>query len=611
MKRFRHSIVFQMMFFTLVTSALVLSSCALGSEPAWKASGSDAVVSLTINAPAVAQNDSDGRAVFLSPGYLYIRTVGGPAGEKGPFYGPYAVTPGKPFSTTDIPAGNYEGIGVLYADEKLDEKTSPDVLPEFLGKTFAELMRLPDDQFMIFTDKENETNGGFSSMDALIDGQATGQLIKKQTIVSGMWNTLKVTLTPICGISTTVQMTNTTATEMTGEKPIPSGGANATKRLFLALDLEDIPAGKKISSISCRYEPSSSATVDKSAFYNQDGKLIGSVFSLGQVQNYAYQTKTVGVNSVQRSIGFYLDFSMPAAGDTLVCVFTANLVDDGVAPAFKNTWYVANVSYGDGSTPANACTLLEAITASNASSLQAGETNGIFLTGNVDMSVDLPVNRNVVINSVSGQQYTINFSGSLPGAPFYVYPTYSLAIYNVIIDGSGITSGISLLWVDGTAYLGDGCILQNNIKFSGDGAGVGVNGGILVIEGGTIQNCETTTGNGAAILLQTGSVYLNSGTITSNTANISGGGIYQAGGDLYLNGGSINSNVAATGEGGGLAVYGGVCHLQSASVTVSGNTAPGSPNSSAGAFFDGAAVLDDTVLYRNTIFSTDGFFINI
>ena len=126
--------------------------------------------------PANAQDP--GRAVAPDYGFLYIRTVGGPTGKSGPFYGPFEHTTGKTFTTTDIPAGSYASVTLVYATELLDS-------------SFQDIMILPDTDYI----KVTSTNK-FAQM---LNGYASSATIKSVTIKPNKTNTISATLVPFCG----------------------------------------------------------------------------------------------------------------------------------------------------------------------------------------------------------------------------------------------------------------------------------------------------------------------------------------------------------------------------------------------------------------------------
>lgn len=111
--------------------ALLALSCSMDLDPATSGTTTVSFTAGTPKAPASS------RAVAPGLGYLYIRTIGGPAGSKGPGYGPFPLESGATFTTKDIPAGTYAAIGVLYATKELDGLTA---VWNGSTRTFAELM---------------------------------------------------------------------------------------------------------------------------------------------------------------------------------------------------------------------------------------------------------------------------------------------------------------------------------------------------------------------------------------------------------------------------------------------------------------------------------------
>ncbi len=83
------------------------------------------------------------RAVVQGGGYLYIRMLGGPSGTGAKeYYGPYAVS-GPEFITSDIPAGSYDGMFVIYAAEPVHGNTL-----SALDTSVEDFLALPDGQFV-------------------------------------------------------------------------------------------------------------------------------------------------------------------------------------------------------------------------------------------------------------------------------------------------------------------------------------------------------------------------------------------------------------------------------------------------------------------------------
>ena len=180
------------LFVVSLLSALIFLSCSLGLDPA--KSGSTEVSFSVGEATA-------GRLIAPGTGYLYIRTVGGPTGENGPFYGPYQLSAGSVFTTTDIPAGSYDGFGILYATEPLGSLYDERLYSVYQDKTFTELMSLPDDEFIEFGFLEGLLGEypNHTAFDILIDGRATAEMLENVRIVAGQRNIIAAKLLPIIG----------------------------------------------------------------------------------------------------------------------------------------------------------------------------------------------------------------------------------------------------------------------------------------------------------------------------------------------------------------------------------------------------------------------------
>lgn len=88
-------------------------SCPSGLEPSWKPEGK-ATITLDFST-SLQGNKGESRAIVQGDGFLYIRTVGDSPSLIGKFYGPFEVSSGSVFSTTEIPAGTYASLAVIYA----------------------------------------------------------------------------------------------------------------------------------------------------------------------------------------------------------------------------------------------------------------------------------------------------------------------------------------------------------------------------------------------------------------------------------------------------------------------------------------------------------------
>lgn len=262
-------------FLTGISAILVLLtlSCSMDLEPV---KAGDTAVSFTIGtllppANALVLPDSpSARAVAPGVGYLYIRTIGGPTGSRGPFYGPFTLASGDTFTTTNIPAGTYEGIGILYATERLDDLTA-----EWEGqtRTFAELMRLSDDKFKLLTDGHEESEDP-SPLDLLLDGRASGEMLSPVTIAANRNNPLSLTLVPICGTSG-VTMSEIPENNVYTE----TGDPDRIIRKFIELDGIVLPP-EYTGNLICTIAADGSPYIGTVAMFGEDGRQIGTTTTI-------------------------------------------------------------------------------------------------------------------------------------------------------------------------------------------------------------------------------------------------------------------------------------------------------------------------------------------
>ncbi len=245
--------------FTAILALLTLS-CSMDLEPAKAGTAS---VSLTVGSPA---GSALSRAVAPGLGYLYIRTIGGPTGAKGPFYGPFPLESGATFTTKDIPAGTYAGIGVLYATKELDGLTA---VWDGGTRTFAELMGLSDEEFALFTEGP-EGSDEPSAMERLLDGYASAELMENVTIKQNQKNQLSLTLVPACGDSGIAMSGNPELNVYTEE-----GDPDRLIRKYVRLDGVFAPTGYTLNNLTCTIDAAGGIYVGSIALYDEDGILIG------------------------------------------------------------------------------------------------------------------------------------------------------------------------------------------------------------------------------------------------------------------------------------------------------------------------------------------------
>lgn len=278
--------------FGLLFSALFLSSCSFGFVPSWKEK-EKAVFSLQFaTLDSIARVADGSRAIVQGDGFLYIRTLGGPKGDKGPLYGPYKVSAGSAFETNDIPAGTYsKGIAVLYSAVALGSLES--------------LLKLPEDHIM----SELEAT---AFVDAL-SGVASSGVSEPKTIKAGQKNSLSLTLVPIVNAASVIDMDYVQTYTVT---PATTGGS---VKKFIMLDnvTSGLPAGDSIKDLVC--VASGAGTLSRLTLYDENGALVP-----GLTINTETRTYTVPYTSGST---FYL--YIESSGGDLNLAFNALLISGG------------------------------------------------------------------------------------------------------------------------------------------------------------------------------------------------------------------------------------------------------------------------------------------
>lgn len=249
---------------------LLTLSCSMDLDPAKAGTTSVSFVIGTGNP------QSPGRAVAPGLGYLYIRTIGGPVGDKGPLYGPFPLASGSAFTTKDIPAGTYSSFGIIYATRPLEDRTA-----NWNGssRTFTELMRLPDEEFILFTDEggESEEPSGF---ELLVDGFVSGELVQNVIIKKDKVNQLALTLVPVCGDSRVAFSATPGAIVYT-----EAGNPDALIRKYVKLEGIVVPTGYTLSNVVCTILARDGMYLGSAALYDEDGILIGANQQINGIPN--------------------------------------------------------------------------------------------------------------------------------------------------------------------------------------------------------------------------------------------------------------------------------------------------------------------------------------
>jgi len=282
---------------------LAVGACSLGLDPASNDTARKASLELKIGAlvPPASSFAEDSPAVsgsrLVAPdyGYLYFRTIGGPVGSSGPFYGPFRIDTGETFTTTAIPAGTYAGIGVLYATKPLEGLT---VEVKGATRTFTELMGLPDDEFNLITDSSGEMEGP-TPFDLLLSGWASGEMVDNVTIVEGKKNFLTVTLLPITGDST-VNIWN-------GEETFDRTGNPAVlERRFIALEGVNPTEGYTINSLSVNIYPEGATNeIGRCMLFSEEGAFVRDFGTVGTVSETRTLTAAYTVPYSTEGTDFY------------------------------------------------------------------------------------------------------------------------------------------------------------------------------------------------------------------------------------------------------------------------------------------------------------------
>lgn len=500
-------------FVSIVSTIMILValSCSIGLEPAKSGTTSVSFTIGTLIPPAntlANLTPAPGRAVAPDYGYLYIRTLGGAIGSKGPFYGPFRLESGKTFTTTDIPAGTYQGIGLLYATEPLESLTGYWNDQEM---TFTELMSLPDTDFALFSDGDPADEGP-SPLDELLDGYASGEILQNVTIQANRSNTLSATLVPLCGLSFNL---DTMHSEYYAEYMENS----ALRRQFFRLDeIHQIP-GATLQGIKLTIDPvDGSATINRIMLFSSDGVLRQTI-APNAVINTA-QTYTLNYTD-DNFLYLYLEYDSTEPLLSLTGILQP-------ATPYSKLLFVSSDGTGDGGSPD---TPLPSDALSDALPT-AGANTAVYFMDDCAFTGDVSLNTyRYLLTSITREQRTITFdASSLSGTN-----SSNIMLTNIILDGSEWhnASLVTLSGLSGAVEftLADRAVLRNRDNTSNSTGG----GAILV-------------GDSCTVTMETGSEITN---CTSD--NVSGGAVcitlasLNGIADFIMNGGEISACSAAYG----------------------------------------------------------------
>jgi len=314
----------------LCALSLSLVSCFQDLDPA---PSGKATVSLSMASLPYAATPSQGssRAVVQGSGYLYIRPLGGPAGSgpKG-YLGPYTITPKDgsqggtaDFSTTDIPAGVYDGLALLYSAHKIDDL---EMTLDGAKTTFASVFGLSDAQFLAAF--EAEESAGIKVVSKALGGQASGTILKNVTIQAGKKNSLAAVLEPF-----TPYVYNVLSGGYSFTPPV-SGSQRVFVRVQGLSSLLSAYSGTVDIQFSLKNTSSSSIAFNHAAAYGPSGAFItGSHSAASTVAAGASKTLTARWGGMD-VVYLYLDYT----GSTLAINLTATTVNpaDAISVTVNN-----------------------------------------------------------------------------------------------------------------------------------------------------------------------------------------------------------------------------------------------------------------------------------
>lgn len=240
----------------VVCGLVALSSCSIGLDPAKDTQTS---VALHLNQLSLPDGSTAGRAVIQGSGSLFIRTVGGPTGTLGPLYGPYPVSAGGTFETTDIPAGTYSKIAILFCAYADPAKT---VMYNSSPHTLIELLSLDDTLFTALI-------AAATPIDDIIDGSGSQKVLDNVQLKAGVRNTLNITMMPI------VSSVSSVADVSAGPYNLPASTSAMNHKFIQLTNLASmLTANCKMSQLKVNFSPAGSTTVGAVALYDASGALV-------------------------------------------------------------------------------------------------------------------------------------------------------------------------------------------------------------------------------------------------------------------------------------------------------------------------------------------------
>lgn len=517
-----------------IALVFLVFSCSMDLEPAKSGATS---VSFTIGTRDI-QNSS--RAVAPGPGYLYIRTVGGPGDAGGTFLGPFPLESGSTFTTTDIPAGAYKSLGVLYATELLDEREMV-----FNGNpmTFTQLMHLPDDQFETLVGQLKESKDT-SDFERLIDGFASVDFLDTVVIRENRKNELSFTLVPVCGDSH-LSLANTPAyPDYTGYSE--PGHSDRLVRKYIKLEGITPPAGLAIKNLVCGISAGDGLYIRNLTFFDGNGIQTGAMNPLNAELTSDRTVSAVWPGS--ETCYLYIEYR----GSKLALSMSLNIMQ-GIPIKLYLSQFSTGV--GDGSTVENAMSLdtfQEYLNEEVPNRYLEVYVDGNLLLFNRTLSI-----RNVGLLTILSQGTIANSLNVDEGSRVVIEQGCSVKIFNFTIQGNSDPAGSPLISVagGGSLALGTGSVIRNRTNTAGvGGVYVGGGGSLTMSEGALISNCS------GGVHLEGSDAYtsflMEGGTIANCSTSTSGGGVYVYNNAYMLMSNGTISDCHTPNDGGGINIVG-------------------------------------------------------
>jgi len=293
-------------------SVFFSSSCSLGLEPFTGKQSDLPQVTIQFSQIASGADRSVSRAIVQGGGFLYIRTIGGPTGDKGPFYGPYPVSANSNFITTDIPAGQFSSMWILYSAEVLDGSYVIDY--GVVGYPFTALMALPDSDFISFAGTNTPTSQNLGDFFA---GRVSFGEKQNVTLQAGKTTNISMTLVPVTGTGTSININFADGANQIFDSP-------QLIKKFYKLDCTANPAAGPIKTVHSAliFQTSPYANMlQKIDFYDRNGKLLSYTTSGGPtlVSGMTYILEVASFPSILDANGnvevyMYLEYSGSISG---------------------------------------------------------------------------------------------------------------------------------------------------------------------------------------------------------------------------------------------------------------------------------------------------------